>query len=61
MPRPDKTDDPLYRHHLQGLELKFHYHGLHALTRKEKRELLLDPESIRRLRYHSHGELEAAG
>jgi membrane glycosyltransferase len=61
MPRPDKPDDPLFRHHLQGLQLKFHYRGLHSLTPKEKRELLLDPESIRHLRYHSHGELEATG
>jgi len=42
--------DPMYEHHIRGLELKLLYTGSKALTKPEKRELLLSAESIRRLR-----------
>jgi membrane glycosyltransferase len=58
LPRPSQPVDPLHEHHLRGLELKIHYHGLQALTRKEKRELLLDPDSIHRLKTDAHRQLE---
>jgi membrane glycosyltransferase len=45
---PEK--DPMYEHHIRGLELKLLYTGSQALTKSEKRELLLSAESIRRLR-----------
>ncbi len=45
---PEK--DPMYEHHIRGLELKLLYTGSKALTKPEKRELLLSTESIRRLR-----------
>jgi membrane glycosyltransferase len=61
LPRPTQSPDPLHEHHLRGLELKFHYHGLQALTRKEKREILLNRDSIHRLRTNAHQQLEAAG
>ena len=45
---PEK--DPMYEHHVRGLELKLLYAGPRALTTSEKRELLLSADSIRRLR-----------
>jgi membrane glycosyltransferase len=40
---PDAVDeDPLHRHHLAGLRLKARLRGIHALTREEQREVLLD-------------------
>jgi hypothetical protein len=45
---PEK--DPMYEHHVRGLELKLLYAGSRALTTSEKRELLLSADSIRRLR-----------
>jgi hypothetical protein len=50
LPSPAESDDPLHQHRLEGLRLKGCYHGLGALTPKEKRELLLDPDSIRSLK-----------
>jgi hypothetical protein len=45
---PDKN--PIYEHHVRGLELKLLHAGPQALTALEKRELLLNRDSIRRLR-----------
>ena len=42
--------DPLDQHRLEGLQLKVLVHGPDALTPQEKRELLLDPDSIRSLK-----------
>ncbi len=61
LPRLSQPLDPLHEHHLRGLELKVYYHGLQALSRKEKRELLLNADSIRRLKTNAHQQLEAAG
>jgi membrane glycosyltransferase len=44
---PPKPPDPLRRHFLRGLRLKLRRAGPKALDRQEKREFLLDPESIR--------------
>jgi len=44
------ASDPMYEHHVRGLELKLQHAGPQSLTRSEKRELLLDPAVIRRLR-----------
>src|SRR5215469_5056832 len=60
LPKPSQPIDPLHEHHLRGLELKIHYHGLQSLTRKEKRELLLDPDSIHRLKTNAHQNVEPA-
>jgi membrane glycosyltransferase len=38
--------DELTRHHLEGLQLELRHGGLQALSPKQKRELLLDPDSI---------------
>src|SRR5436305_893036 len=48
LPRPQK--DPMYEHHVRGLELKLMYAGPRALTTSEKRELFLSADLIRRLR-----------
>jgi membrane glycosyltransferase len=45
---PDKN--PIYEHHVRGLELKLLHAGPQALTALEKRELLLNRDSIHRLR-----------
>jgi len=42
--------DPMYEHHVRGLELKLQHAGPQSLTRPEKRELLLHADSIRRMR-----------
>ncbi len=42
--------DPLEQHRLEGLILKARFHGLHALNREEKRELLLNADCLRTLR-----------
>jgi membrane glycosyltransferase len=44
-----KPIDPLRRHYLEGLELKYRHSGGEALTLREKRELLLDQEAVRSL------------
>jgi membrane glycosyltransferase len=46
----DGLKDPLYRNHLERLQLKLRKEGLQALTSKEKRDLLLDPESLHAVR-----------
>lgn len=43
---PATPGDDLKQHYLQGLELKFRRGGLTALTRQEKRDLLLDPDFL---------------
>jgi hypothetical protein len=43
-------NDPLRQNHLEGLVIKAGIEGLSALTPQEKRELLLDAESILALR-----------
>jgi membrane glycosyltransferase len=43
-------DDPLHQHRLEGLQLKVRYHGPNALTPQERREPVLDSESIRNLK-----------
>jgi len=45
----DAPKDDLRRHYLEGLGLKYHHGGSKALTVREKRELLLDADSIRSL------------
>jgi hypothetical protein len=50
LPPAPPEKDPMYEHHIRGLELKLPYAGSQALTTSEKRELLLDADSIRRLR-----------
>ena len=47
---PSQPPDPMRRHYLEGLTLKLIHAGLHALSSSEKRDLLLDPDSIRALR-----------
>jgi membrane glycosyltransferase len=42
--------DPLHQHYLKGLTLKLVHTGLQALSSREKRDLLLDADSIRALR-----------
>jgi membrane glycosyltransferase len=37
---------PMQQHHFEGLKLKLRHEGLQALTVGEKRELLLEPDSI---------------
>lgn len=44
-----KNSDPLKRHYLEGLELKYRHAGGEALTSGEKRDLLLDHEAVRSL------------
>jgi hypothetical protein len=51
---PEK--DPMYEHHVRGLELKLLSAGPRALTTSEKRELLLSADSIRRLRPETGGK-----
>jgi membrane glycosyltransferase len=41
--------DKLRRHYLEGLELKYQHEGSAALEAREKREMLLDEETIRSL------------
>jgi membrane glycosyltransferase len=53
LPPTPTEKDPMYEHHVRGLELKLLYAGPRALTTSEKRELLLSAESIRRLRPES--------
>ena len=50
LPPAPPEKDPMYEHHVRGLELKLLYAGPRALTTSEKRELLLSADSIRRLR-----------
>jgi hypothetical protein len=50
LPPAPPEKDPMYEHHVRGLELKLLYAGPRALTISEKRELLLSADSIRRLR-----------
>jgi membrane glycosyltransferase len=42
--------DPLHRNHLERLELKLRHNGPQSLTAKERRDLLLDLETLRALR-----------
>jgi membrane glycosyltransferase len=49
-------DDPLRLHRLDGLQLKVRHQGPHALSPQEKRELLLDADSLRALRMESPSE-----
>jgi membrane glycosyltransferase len=44
-----KEPDPLRQNYLEGLRLKVSPTGAHTLTPKEKRDLLLDGDSIRAL------------
>jgi hypothetical protein len=44
-----KAPDPLRQNYLEGLRLKVSPTGAHNLTPKEKRDLLLDGDSIRAL------------
>jgi membrane glycosyltransferase len=47
---PSQPPDPLRQHYLEGLILKLVHAGLPALSSSEKRDLLLDPDSVRGLR-----------
>jgi hypothetical protein len=42
--------DPLLQHYLEGLTLKLVHTGIQSLSSSEKRDLLLDADSIRGLR-----------
>jgi len=46
---PAEPKDDLRQHYLEGLKLRLRSGGPQALTRQEKRELLLDPEFVRAL------------
>jgi len=46
LPSPAVPKSPLQRHHFEGLQLKLRHHGVQALTLLEKRELLLEADSI---------------
>jgi membrane glycosyltransferase len=50
LPALNATEDPLQRHAREGLILKCQRQGQHALTAKEKRELLLNADAIEALR-----------
>jgi membrane glycosyltransferase len=41
--------DELRRHYLEGLEIKYRHDGAQSLTKREKRDLLLEADSIRAL------------
>jgi probable HAF family extracellular repeat protein len=47
---PQQPPDPLRLHYLEGLTLKLLHAGLSSLSSSEKRDLLLNPDSIRALR-----------
>jgi membrane glycosyltransferase len=47
---PPKPKHALYQHHLEGLKLKVRHGGVETLTSNEKRELLLDPDSLQALK-----------
>jgi membrane glycosyltransferase len=53
LPPPTPEKNPMYEHHVRGLELKLLHTGPESLSPVEKRELLLNAESIRRLRPES--------
>ncbi len=46
---PTDPKDELFEHHLRGLMIRFRRGGSPALTAAERRELLLDPESVSHL------------
>jgi membrane glycosyltransferase len=50
LPPASEKKDPIYEHHVRGLELKLLYAGPQALSSTERRELLLNADSIQRLR-----------
>lgn len=50
LPALNAAEDPLQRHAREGLILKCQQQGQHALTAKEKRELLLHADAIEALR-----------
>jgi membrane glycosyltransferase len=50
LPPAADPNDSLHQHRLEGLQLKVRQHGPNALTPQERRELLLDPDSIRSLK-----------
>jgi membrane glycosyltransferase len=58
LPPAAAPDDPLHQHRLEGLQLKVRYHGPRALSPQEKRELLLDSDSIRSLKLESPPALQ---
>jgi membrane glycosyltransferase len=49
LPMSTADDDPLKTHHREGLVLKLQHHGSDALSRQEKRELLLHADAIQAL------------
>lgn len=50
LPLAQPSKDPMYDHHIRGIELKLLHAGPQALTSAERRELLLNADSIQRLR-----------
>ncbi len=50
LPALDVEIDPLHRNHLERVQLKLRHEGLHTLSAKEKRDLLLDPGTLRSVR-----------
>ncbi len=50
LPPAAERKDPMYEHHVRGIELKLLHAGPQALTAVERRELLLNRDAIRRLR-----------
>jgi membrane glycosyltransferase len=53
LPSPPRPKTPLQQHHYEGLKLKLRHEGLQALTVAEKRELLLEPDTIISLANHT--------
>ena len=49
LPPPAEPKDELHQHYCQGLELKVRRGGVRALSNREKRDLLLNPDSIQAL------------
>jgi membrane glycosyltransferase len=58
LPDPEE-DDPLHRHHLAGLRLKARLHGVDALSRQERMQVMLDRFTLEALA-HELGALEPA-
>jgi membrane glycosyltransferase len=60
LPMTNAGTDALHRNQLERLQLKLRQHGPEALTRKEQRELLMDPEALRSMRDLSSEAFRAA-
>jgi membrane glycosyltransferase len=54
----DQSKDALRQNYLEGLGLKYRHAGVAALGPREKRELLLDEDTIRSLVTHTNGAIQ---